>query len=87
MSANNPDNLTLALQKATDGFTVIVDWPTDTEIIDIDKLLFPILMQTKYNELTLTENLSGVILPTDRWKNIQAKGAYWNPPVVTLYDD
>ena len=32
-------------------------------------------------------NLSGVIIPTDRYKNIYLKGAYSIPLVITLYDD
>ena len=61
MSATNTSDITLALQNATEGFTATVDRPTDTEIIDIRQLLFPVLMEPKYNELTLTHNLSGVI--------------------------
>ena len=44
-------------------------------------------MKTKYNELTLTHNLSGVILPTDRYKHIYLKGAYSILPVIALYND
>ena len=64
MSATKPVDLTLALQKATEGFTAIVDRPMDTDIIDIRQLLLPVLMKTKYDELTLTHNLSGAILLT-----------------------
>ena len=35
MSATKPVDLTLALQKATEGFTAILYRPADTEIIDI----------------------------------------------------
>ena len=87
MSATNPEDLTLALQKVTEGFTVIVDRTTDTDIIDILQLRFPVLMITKYNELTLIHNLSGVILPTDRYEHFYAKGVYSIPPVIALYDD
>ena len=55
MLATNPADLTLALQKATEGFTAIVDHPTDNNIIDIQQLLMPILMKTKYDELMLTD--------------------------------
>ena len=44
-------------------------------------------MQAKYDELALTDNLSGVILPTDRNKHIYGKVLYDIPPVVALYDD
>ena len=44
-------------------------------------------MKTKYDELTLTQNLSGVILPTDCYKHIYKKGDYLIPPVIALYDD
>ena len=87
MSATNPADLTLALQKATEGFTAIVDSPTDNDLIEIRQLLLPILMKTKYDELTLTHNISGVILPSERYKQIYKKGAYLIQPVITLYDD
>ena len=68
MSATKPDDLTLALQKATEGFTAIADQPKDNDIIKIRQLLVPVLMKTKYDELNLTQNLSGVILPSKRYQ-------------------
>ena len=44
-------------------------------------------MKTKYDELTLTHNLLGVILPTKRYKQVYSNGAYLIPSVITLYDD
>ena len=44
-------------------------------------------MKTKYDELTLTHNLSGVILPTKSYKHIYSNGAYLIPPVISLYND
>ena len=44
-------------------------------------------MKAKYDKLTLTHNISGVILPTDRYKHIYAKGDYSISSVVTLYND
>ena len=44
-------------------------------------------MKTKYDELTLTHNLSGVILPTERYEHIYSNGAYLIPPVVSLYNN
>ena len=87
MSATKPSDLTLALQKATEGFTVIVDRPTDINIIDIQQILFSVLMRTKYDKLTVTHNLSGVILPTDRYEHIYSKGAYSIQLAIALYDD
>ena len=87
MSETKPADITLALQKSTEGFTAIVDCPTDTDIIDIQKLLLPVLMKTKYDKLILTHNLSGVILPTECYEHIYLKGAYLILPVVALYDD
>ena len=87
MSATKPADLTLAIQKAIEGFTAIVDRPTDNYLIKIRQLLLPVLMKTKYNELTLTHNLSGVILPSERYEQIYKKGAYLIPPVIALYDD
>ena len=60
MSATKPDNLTLALQKTTEGFTAIVYRPTDNNIFDICQLLVPVLMKTKYNNLALTNNISEI---------------------------
>ena len=87
MSVTNPEDITLILQKATEGVTAIVDWSTDTDIIDIQQLLLPVLMNTKYDDLTLTHNLSGFIFPTYRCKYIYSKGVYSIPPVITSYDD
>ena len=87
MSTTKPVDITLALQKVTEGFTDIVDRPIDTDIIDIRKLLFPVLMRTKYDELTLNHNLYGVIIPIDSYEHIYAKGTYSIPPVVASYDD
>ena len=84
MSATKPADITLALQKVTEGLTAIIDLPTDTDIINIRQLLLPILMKTKYDELTLTHNLSGVILPTKRYEHIYSNGAYLLPPVTAL---
>ena len=87
MSATNPADLTLALKKATEGFTAVVDRPTDKKIIDIRKQLLPILMKTKYDELTLTHNLSGFIITTERYEHIYKKWSYLIPPVIALFDD
>ena len=65
----------------------IVDRPTDNDIIDIRKLLLPVLMKTKYDELTLTHNLQGIIIPSERYEQIYKKGAYLIPLVIVLYDD
>ena len=74
MSAIKPSDLTLAIQKATDVFTDIVDCPTDNDIINIQQLLLSVLMKTKYDELTLTHNLSGVILPTECYEQVYLNG-------------
>ena len=87
MSATKPAELTLAIQKATEGFTVIVDRPTDNNLIEIRQLLVPVLMRTTYDELTLQHNLAGVILPTKRYEQIHQKGAYAIPPFIPLYDE
>ena len=87
MSATKPADLTLAIQKATEVFTVIVDRPTDNDIFDIRQLLVPVLMKTTYDELTLKHNLLGFILPTERYEHIYNNGAYAIPPVIPLYND
>ena len=87
MSATKPAELTLAIQKAMEGFTVIVNRSTDNDLIEIRKLLVPVLMKTTYDELTLQHNISGVILPAERYEQIYKKGDYAIPPVIPLYDD
>ena len=59
-----------------EGSTSIVDCPTDTDIIDTRQLLLPVLMKTKYDELNLTHNLSGVVIPKERYEHIYSKGVY-----------
>ena len=44
-------------------------------------------MKAKYDKLNLTHNISGVILPTERYEHIYKKGAYSILPVIVLYDD
>ena len=87
MLATKPADLTLALQKATEGFTVIVDRPMDNDLIEIRQLLVPVLIKTKYEELNLTHNLLGVILPSERYQQIYKKGDYLIPPVIALYNE
>ena len=87
MSATKPTELTVAIQKAREGFTVIVDSPTNNDLIEIRQLLVPVLMKTTYDELTLQHNLAGVILPTERSEQIYKKGDYAIPPVIPLYND
>ena len=87
MLATKPANITLAIQKSTEGFTVIVDRPTDHNLIEIRQLLVPVLMKTTYDELTLENNILGFILSAERYEQIYKNGAYVIPPVITLYDD
>ena len=87
MLATKPADLILALQKAAEGFTAIVDRPTDNNIIDILQLLLPVLMKTKYDEITLAHNLSGVIIPTERYDHIYSNGDYLILQVIKLYND
>ena len=47
MSATKPANLTLALQKATEGFTAIVDRPKDKDLVEICQLIVTVLMKKK----------------------------------------
>ena len=44
-------------------------------------------MKTKYDEITLTHNLLGVIIPTERYEHIYLNGDYLIPPVIAIYDD
>ena len=87
MLATKPAELTLAIQEAMEGCTVIVDRPTDNDLIEIRQLLVPVLMRNTYDKLTLQHNLSGVILPAERYEQIYKNGAYVIPPVIPLYYD
>ena len=53
MSETKSAELTLAIQKAAEVFTVIVDRPTENDLFEIRQLLVPVLMKTTYDELTL----------------------------------
>ena len=44
-------------------------------------------MNTKYDNLTLTHNLLGVILPAERYENIYLNRLYLIPPVISLHND
>ena len=44
-------------------------------------------MKTKYDELTLTRNISGVILTSYHYQQIYKKGADLIPPIIVLYDE
>ena len=44
-------------------------------------------MKTEYDELTLTHNLSWVILPSERYEQIYNKGAYVISPDIALYNE
>ena len=70
MSETKSAELTLAIQKVTEGFTANVYRPTDNDIINIRQIILPVLMETKYDELRLTHNLLGVILPTEHYKQV-----------------
>ena len=87
MSETKPADITLALQKATEGFTAIVDRPTDNDIINIRQLLLPVLMTTKYDKLKLTHNLSGFIFPSEHYEEVYSNGDYAITDVIALYDD
>ena len=65
----------------------IVDRPMYNDLINTRQLLVPVLMKTKYDELTLTHNLSGIILPSKHYQQIYKKRAYLIPPIVALYDE
>ena len=43
-------------------------------------------MKTEYDELTLTHNLSGVILRKERYHHVYLKGEYLILPVIALYN-
>ena len=87
MSATKPADLTLTLQKVTEGFTAIVDCPMDTDFSDIRLLLLNVLMKMKHDEMTLKHNLLGVILPTERYEHIYSNGAYLILSVIALYNE
>ena len=87
MSATKPDDIILPIQKATEGFTTIVDRRMDNDIMNIRQLLLPVLTKTKYDELTLTHNILGVILPTERYEQVYSNRADIILSVITLYND
>ena len=69
--AFTPADLTLDIAKATRGFVATTDKPTDEYIVNIRKVLMPIMMKVKpYDQLNNQHSLDGVILTEDRYKHI-----------------
>ena len=64
--AFTPEELTLAIAKATQGFLATTNKPTDKYIVNIMKVLTPVLMKVKpYEKLKNQHSLDGVILTED----------------------
>ena len=61
----------LAIAKATQGFVETTEKYTDKYIVNIRKLLTPVLIKVKpYDQINNQHSLSGVILTEDRYKHI-----------------
>ena len=85
--AFTPEDLTLATAKATQGFVATTDKPTDKYIVNIRKVLTPVLMKVKpYDQLNNQNSLAGVILTEDCYMHIYKQGPYVFPLVVSVYD-
>ena len=69
--AFTPEDLTLAIKKATHRFIATTDKPTDEYIFNIRKVLTPILIKfNPYYQLNNQNSFSGLILTEDRYKHI-----------------
>ena len=85
--AFTPADLTLAIVKATQDFFATTNKPTNKYIVNIRKVLTPVLMKFKpYDQLNNQHSLAGVILTEDHYKHIYNKGPYVVPSVVSIYD-
>ena len=64
--AFTPADLILAIAKATQDFAVMTNKPTEKYIVNIRKVLTPVLMKVKpYDQLNNQHSLAGVILTED----------------------
>ena len=85
--AFTPADLTLAIAKAEQDFAATTKKPTDEYIVNIRKVLTPVLMKEKpYDQLNNQHSLDGVILTEDRYKQIYKKGPHVVPPEVSVYN-
>ena len=82
-----PSDLTLAIAKATQGFVETTEKYTDKYIVNIRKLLTPVLIKVKpYDQINNQHSLAGAILIEDRYKHIYKHGPYVVPSVVSVYN-
>ena len=85
--AFTPADLTLVIAKATQGFVATNDKLADEYIVNIRKLLTPVLIKFKpYDHLKNQHSFAGVILTEDSYKHIYKQGPYVVPSVVGVYD-
>ena len=85
--AFTPSDLTLNIAKDTHGFVAITNKPNDKYIVNISKVLTPIMMKVKpYKQINKQHSLDGVILTEDHYKYIYKQGPYVVPSVFSVYD-
>ena len=85
--AFTPADLMISIAKAKQDFAGTTNKPTDEYIVNIKKVLTPVLMKFKpYDQLNNQHSLDGVILTEDRYKQIYKKGPHVVPPEVSVYN-
>ena len=85
--AFTPADITLAITKATQDFAETTNKPTDEYIVNIRKVMTPVLMKVNpYEQLKNHHSLDGVVLIEYRYKHIHNQGQYVVPPVVSVYN-
>ena len=64
--AFTPEDLTVAIAKATQGFVATTNKPNDEYIVNLKKILTPVLIKVNpYDQLYNQHSLAGVILTED----------------------
>ena len=85
--AFTPADLTLSIVKATQDFVATTNKPINKYIVNIRKVLTPVLIRVKLcKQLKNQHSLAGVILTEYLYNNICMQGPYVVPLVVSIYD-
>ena len=85
--AFTPADLMISIAKAKQDFAGTTNKPTDEYIVNIKKVLTPVLMKFKpYDQLNNQHSLDGVILTEDCYKHIYRHEPYVLPPEFSVYD-
>ena len=81
-----PKAITLLLKEATEAFTVIKGKPSEDNILDIRKTLFPLLMDIPFDLVGGVHSLTGLITKTATYGANHGNAAFVRPARLPLYN-